>query len=560
MVFLLVMPASANSVLTATLTGAAEAPNPGDPDATGEATVTALDNGSICWSITFAGLDSDLPNLGHIHEEEVGVAGPVVLDFGLADDTPSPITGCSDPDVTRDLAQELQDAPEDYYVNLHNTEFPGGAIRGQLAEDEVLLPVEASAYINADVGLETANENVPDDSSCETPTQADTQTVSSEGGVENNVHVDACLFDVNGDYIDASVSFESSGVGTISACPDPDAEGPKTSTSDGTTCTQSGFQLMGAPGRFEYHARFNSEEAGTQTVLFCYDPEENGCGANDTILDTITITWVAADPAPVETGMLMIMKHYCNADDSNPETTVDVRSEEEFEEVEAAGGGDPIVAVALTVLACPVERLIGDEPVSDTIAHFEEEFDFLVTDSTGAPFTLADADFINLHACEADDGRSPLVLGEVDGDPDTNVCVDFSFYAIDGVAEGEVTVVETFHEGDHEFGTLRFTPTEVDGNNDAETLIDVDRQTSTVIIDTSLDDDDMVMLHIYNFDTAGDAAPATPATPAASVLPDAAVNPTGTFGSSIIAILFGIMALASIGFLGFRTVAVRRNR
>jgi len=241
-----------------------------------------------------------------------------------------------------------------------------------------------------------------------------------------------------------------------------------------------------------------------------------------------------------------------------------VRSEEEFMDVEADGGGDEVIAVALTILACPVERLPGDEPAPDSIAHFEEECDFLVTDSTGVTFTLDDDPFNQALVCEQDkevaSGPDPIVIGEVDGDEATNVCVDFSFYSIDGVAEGEVTVVETFHEGEHEFGTVRFTPAALDPDDDSRTLVDFQSPDPTVNIDTSLDDDAMVMLHIYNFDTAADAAPAPTATPVASELPDAAVNPTGTFGSSSVAILFGIMALASIGFLGFRTVAVRRNR
>ena len=31
------------------------------------------------------------------------------------------------------LAQEILSSPEDYYVNVHNAEYPGGALRGQLA-------------------------------------------------------------------------------------------------------------------------------------------------------------------------------------------------------------------------------------------------------------------------------------------------------------------------------------------------------------------------------------------------------------------------------------------
>ncbi len=36
--------------------------------------------------------------------------------------------------VDRALALEILKRPADYYVNVHNAEFPGGAVRGQLAK------------------------------------------------------------------------------------------------------------------------------------------------------------------------------------------------------------------------------------------------------------------------------------------------------------------------------------------------------------------------------------------------------------------------------------------
>jgi hypothetical protein len=136
--------------------------------------------------------------------------------------------------------------------------------------------VFATAYINPDIGLATANPTVMANSECATPDREDTQQVSAAGSTANNVHVDACLSTAAlgaGTRLDMTASFEVSGVGTISACPDPDGTGPKTATLTGNRCTLTGFEAANR----EYHVRVNSTVPGDQMVIFCSDPEGNGC-------------------------------------------------------------------------------------------------------------------------------------------------------------------------------------------------------------------------------------------------------------------------------------------
>jgi hypothetical protein len=113
--------------LTTTLTGAAERPNPGDPDGVGSATLRVNPGqGEVCYTLKVSGIAPAAA--AHIHVAPAGSAGPVVVHLNAPTDGTS--SGCAD--ISRALAKALIQTPENYYVNVHNAEFPGGALRGQL--------------------------------------------------------------------------------------------------------------------------------------------------------------------------------------------------------------------------------------------------------------------------------------------------------------------------------------------------------------------------------------------------------------------------------------------
>ncbi len=117
--------------LTAILTGAAEVPGPGDPDGTGSAVITLNQGqGEVCWEISVS--DITLPAIAaHIHVAPAGVAGPVVVPLS-APDASGISSGCASADP--DLIKAIRQDPAAYYVNVHTTDFPTGAVRGQLSK------------------------------------------------------------------------------------------------------------------------------------------------------------------------------------------------------------------------------------------------------------------------------------------------------------------------------------------------------------------------------------------------------------------------------------------
>jgi hypothetical protein len=114
----------------ADLIGANEVPGPGDPDGSGIARLR-LNQGRhrICYRIEVT--DISLVDLvAHIHPGVAGVANPPIVTFGPFDGATA--VGCVT-DVERSLIKAIRRHPSDYYVNVHNDEFPLGAVRGQLA-------------------------------------------------------------------------------------------------------------------------------------------------------------------------------------------------------------------------------------------------------------------------------------------------------------------------------------------------------------------------------------------------------------------------------------------
>ena len=124
----LAFPVQAQESYMADLTGAAEVPGPGDPDAAGIATIDwNIEVEQLCYALSID--DMDPASAAHIHRGAAGEAGPPVVTL----ETPGPdggANGCMDIDDS--LRAELRDNPGGFYINVHKDAYPAGAVRGQL--------------------------------------------------------------------------------------------------------------------------------------------------------------------------------------------------------------------------------------------------------------------------------------------------------------------------------------------------------------------------------------------------------------------------------------------
>ena len=135
LVVLVVGPVSAARpvwVFSATLTGEAEAPGPGDADAIGHATVMIMPaTDTICWVVTWNKVDG-MVHMAHIHgPAAVGVPAGIKVVFFM--DQSFGGQGVNRGCIVDSDADSIAANPELHYVNVHSLpSFGPGAIRGQL--------------------------------------------------------------------------------------------------------------------------------------------------------------------------------------------------------------------------------------------------------------------------------------------------------------------------------------------------------------------------------------------------------------------------------------------
>ena len=121
------------------LDGEQEVPGPGDQDGTGRF-VYRISHNKLCYKLSVENIAP--PTAAHIHIGQRGEAGPIIVTLNTPPPN-GPSSGCiraqrtqTPENATRVLTfwelEGIKKNPFFFYTNVHNGQFPAGAIRGQL--------------------------------------------------------------------------------------------------------------------------------------------------------------------------------------------------------------------------------------------------------------------------------------------------------------------------------------------------------------------------------------------------------------------------------------------
>jgi hypothetical protein len=104
----------------------------GAGDRNGRGTFSAvIDGRQFCYGIQVKNIEE--PNAAHIHRGTARQSGPIVQ----ALEAPNAGDQGTSGDCVRlssSLARAIRSNPTRYYVNVHNADFPNGAVRGQVTD------------------------------------------------------------------------------------------------------------------------------------------------------------------------------------------------------------------------------------------------------------------------------------------------------------------------------------------------------------------------------------------------------------------------------------------